>query len=463
MGSLKETIITPGSSPELFTRYTNALQTLAARTIAEPWNFHRIDQSLCPAMYASDNDAARVLSACQSQFRKNARYSPQTIAAAVGIDYSRIALLSQQDTELDLPTAFEYFFEIYGQYIESRIADSIPGWIAESKNSEQIRIDSDKMRTDSGIMSKSYGSDGKEGFEAQLMAAIDGKFQEYPVRPFLSSVRKLIPFYEPGDYIAVAALPGCGKSYYALNSVIDCAERNIPCTYINLENTPENVQKRIWQMKYGQRFERDMSKRTDTEYREMLAAWEAVKKMPFKSVNPGTDVYAVINAIRHDYYERGIQFAAIDYAQLIYSSSYKGSRTYELTHISGALRSLALELKIPIMAMAQLKQEVAQRPDKRGGMYDIKDSATFSQDATYVQILHRPEYFNLDFDETGNAYPPEYADVYVAKGRETGTALAKARFNPIKGFYSENEIMPDFNYALPISATINRNEETIPF
>ena len=462
MGSLKDSIIIPGSSPELFTRYTNALQTLAARTIAEPWNFHRIDQSLCPAMYASDNDAARVLSACQIQFRKNARYSPQTIAAAVGIEYSRIALLSQQDTELDLPTAFEYFFEIYGQYIESRIADSIPQWIAESKNSEQIRIDSDKMRTDSGIMSKSYGSDGKEGFEAQLMAAIDGKFQEYPVRPFLSSVRKLIPCYEPGDYIVVAALSGCGKTYYALNSILDTAERNIPCTYINLENTPESVQKRIWQMKYGQRFERNMSNRTDAEFKAMLHTWDEVKKMPFKSVNPGNDVHAVINAIRHDYYERGSQFAVIDYAQLIYSSTYKGNRTYELTQISGLTRALALELNIPIVALAQFKQDVMQRGDKRGGMYDIKDSATFAQDATYVKSLHRPEYFNLEFDENGQPYPPEYADVFIVKGRETGTALAKARFNPIKGFYSENEVMPHFNYSLPESVINNRNEDT-PF
>ena len=86
-----------------------------------------------------------------------------------------------------------------------------------------------------------------------------------------------------------------------------------------------------------------------------------------------------------------------------------------------------------------MKQEVDKKPGKRGGMYDVKDSADFTQDATMVQIIYRPEALDVHNDQDGNPYPDGYADFFVAKGREVGMGFVEARFDKVKGFYDKDE------------------------
>ena len=202
------------------------------------------------------------------------------------------------------------------------------------------------------------------------------------------------------------------------------------------------------------------------EMSAMRGKWEAMKKMPFRSVNPGRSLPAILSFIRQERQERGIQFAVVDYAQLISIPGYKGPRNYELAEVSAALRCLALELNIPIMVMAQMKQEVWLRPDKRGSMYDIRDCANFAQDATHVQLLYRPSYFKIENDENGQPYPPGYADVHNAKGRSTGTAIAGCAFSHVKGFFDDegfSEPTPAFSPAMPASFTRHEPPEDYPF
>ena len=186
-------------------------------------------------------------------------------------------------------------------------------------------------------------------------------------------------------------------------------------------------------------FKADM-RGTDAQMQHYLNAWEDVKKMPFKSFNPGTDLNSVLSTIRQDWNDRGIQFAAIDYGQLMNIPGYRGGRNYELGEISRALRSLALELQIPIMALAQTKQEVDKTATKRPGMYDVKDCSNFTQDATIVKALYRPSYHQIEVDEKGVPYPENYADHFIAKGREVGIALIECRYNWIEGFHDVPEL-----------------------
>lgn len=449
-------------------RYDNALQTLACRALGEPYNFYRVDAAICPEMFGSSVFGV-ILASCQRQFRQDGRYSIHSVADETKILVGTLAEFSRRDAEIDLPYAFDIFRDIYGQFVEIQIADFISGWVHQGKTSEEIKIEAEKMRREKGVLPRATGSDGKEEFEAMLFAALDGKEFDYPVKPHLSSMRKAVPFYEPGDYVVVTALSGVGKTYYALNTIYHNAISGVPCCCINLENTPANMQKRIWQIHGGQKFSRAAMKHyTDEKIFEATRAWEDVKKMPFSSLNPGRSLPSILSAIRHEYTERGIQLAVIDYAQLISIPGYKGGRNYELGEVSAELRALALELPIVVMVLAQLKQEVSKYADRRGGLYDIKDCANFAQDATFVHSLYRPYTQEVYSDPSGNEYSPNYADVWTVKGRETGKLEAVCEFDEIRGFCdsaAKIDFSPPVDFTIPASALkISRaNEEDIPF
>ncbi len=413
-------------------RYDRALETLTCRALGEPYNFYRIDAEIHQAMFGQ-GVFGKLLQECREQFRKSNRYNVFTVAAATNLAPETVSEFSRRDSEIDLVYAFEMFRDIYGQFVEIRIADFVSGWVGQNKTSEEIKIEAEKMRRELGVSPRATGSDGKEEFESELLAALDGKVFQYPVKPHLERMRRAVQHYEPGDYVIVAALSGVGKTYYALNTIYYNALQGVPCCCINLENTPKNIQKRMWQLHGGVKFRRDM-RGSDEQGTEALRVWEEVKRMPFKSCNPGPTLPAILSTIRHEYNERGIQLVVIDYAQLINIPGYRGGRNYELGEISAAFRALSLELNIVVMVLAQLKQEVSRSGDRRGGLYDIKDCANFAQDATYVHSLYRPFYHEVYENDQGIPYDENYADIRTVKGRETGKMEAQCVFDEIKGF-----------------------------
>ena len=463
MGAITHTV-----EQEAQTRYETSFETLANRCLGEPYNFHRVAPMLHAGVLQSDLISAKIIAACLLQFSKGDGYSPQSIGLMVGLGASQTIEMGQRDAEMDLTDAMESFLLYHGQWAEIKIAKYAETWVMRGLSSEEIQTEYTKARKEFGLSARLTSSDGKEEFEKRLLAAIDGIQYTYPVTPYLKSMRDIVPYYEPGDYIIVAALSGQGKTYDALNQIYHNSLSKVPSCYINLEMTPANVQKRIWQMHTNEMFRPDLGG-SDTQMQHYMKSWDDVKKFPFVSYNPGRSIEAIVSTIRQDFYERGIQFAAVDYAQKIVSNTYRGARNYELSEISSELRSLALELQIPIYALAQMKQEVSKTHDKRGGMYDIKDCADFTQDATMVQCLYRPGYFEITHYETEiggqEIYPDGYADKFIAKGREIGTGLARCRFDHIRGFHdSENSIQAP-NYGPPVDFTEARPslDEKTPF
>lgn len=420
----------------------NASRILAGACLSEPWAFYLVADQVSAQMFSDGDLSDKTMMECMAQHKKFGKYTIESISTALCDTpeiKSELLKLAAEGAGADLAFAFDVFYDMYGQKTEMDIAQKIPYWVSQGQTSTEIIINSEKTRREAGLNNKTKGSDGKAEFEAKLTMAYEGIIPDYPVKPFLEKMRALIPHYEGGDYIVVVASTGNGKSYYALNQLFYLGMLGIPCTYINLENTPANVQKRLWQMRTGQGFKNDMSARGQEKIKEGFAAWEEIKAMPINSMNPGPTLGAVVSAIRREKVERGTMFAVVDYVQLMNIVGYRGGRNYELGDISAALKTLTLELNIPIVALAQAKQEVSKTADKRPGMYDVKDCANFTQDATYVKCLYRPSYWNIGGAENNNGqwveYPPNYADILIDKGRETGKGLCEARFNPVLGFY----------------------------
>jgi len=455
MGAFENPIL---SQSDIFNKYLSALQLLCCRALGEPYNFSHIDEHLTKEMCGGDYFGI-VLIEAQRQFRLEGRYSNFSISAKTGFDSATLYNSAQSDAEIDLFAAWSLFQDIYGQYVELQIADSVRTWINKGDSSAQIKINGDAIRKEKGIASRVINNDGKAEFQRELINAIDCKVFEYPVNPPLDSFRQVVPFFEPGEYIVVAGRTGMGKSFYALNCNYQCALDNVPSCYINLENTPKNVQRRLWQMHSGIKWQQQYPNIPDTQIKHMGDAWEWVSNSKIKSYTTGRNLQTVLNTIRTDFYENGCQLVVVDYLQKISDNSFKGNRVDQLANISAELRQLASDLKIPIIALAQINREAEKSADKRPSIADIRSCGDIEQDASMILLLYRPEYYEITVDENSIPYPKNYADIFIGKGRDVERAKIQCRFNEVRGFHDTPIFAP-----APIDYTVpNNRSEDLPF
>ena len=113
--------------------------------------------------------------------------------------------------------------------------------------------------------------------------------------------------------------------------------------------------------------------------------------------------------------EQGLDLLIIDYLQLMQGRSDSESRQQEISDISRALKALAKELDIPVVALSQLSRAVENRTDKRPVLSDLRESGAIEQDADVVMFIYRDEVYNPDTEEKG------IADILVRKHRNGPT------------------------------------------
>ena len=109
--------------------------------------------------------------------------------------------------------------------------------------------------------------------------------------------------------------------------------------------------------------------------------------------------------------ERGLDLVVVDYLQLMNADGRVENRQNEVSEISRNLKSIAKELGVPIVALAQLSRAGAQRSDKRPILSDLRDSGAIEQDADVIMFLHREEYYDPNTEDKN------IAEVIVAKQR----------------------------------------------
>ena len=109
--------------------------------------------------------------------------------------------------------------------------------------------------------------------------------------------------------------------------------------------------------------------------------------------------------------EKGLDLIVVDYLGLMQTDSRSENRQLEVSEISRSLKAIALELKVPLIACAQLSRAAVQRTDKRPMLSDLRDSGSIEQDADVVLFLHREDYYNKEAQEKN------VGEVIIAKQR----------------------------------------------
>jgi replicative DNA helicase len=131
---------------------------------------------------------------------------------------------------------------------------------------------------------------------------------------------------------------------------------------------------------------------------------------------------------RHD-----LQLIIIDYLQLMTSGKRVESRQQEVSEFSRAMKLLAKELDVPVVALSQLNRGPEQRTDKKPMLADLRESGSIEQDSDVVILVHRPDLYEPETERAGEA------DLIIAKHRNGPTATVAVAF---QGRYSRFADMP---------------------
>ena len=119
--------------------------------------------------------------------------------------------------------------------------------------------------------------------------------------------------------------------------------------------------------------------------------------------------------------EEGLDLVIIDHLQLLtMGGNYGNNRQAEITDISRSLKKMAMELNIPVIALAQLSRGVESREDKRPKMSDLRESGSIEQDADIVALLYRDDYYQMPKD-MAEATDPSLSELIIGKHRNGAT------------------------------------------
>lgn len=167
---------------------------------------------------------------------------------------------------------------------------------------------------------------------------------------------------------------------------------------------------------------------TQVEFDYLSSVWRDINDSPLyiddKSPINETSLRGIARRMVSLY---GINLLVVDYLQLMDSSKDRENRQQEITSISRALKNLAKELKIPVMALSQLSRAVESRTPPRPMMSDLRESGSLEQDADVIIFIYRPEYYGIEtFPD--NSPTTGLAEIIVGKARNAETGFTRTVF-----------------------------------
>lgn len=197
-----------------------------------------------------------------------------------------------------------------------------------------------------------------------------------------------------GFYI-LAARPGMGKTTVGLQFADSIAANVGPVLFVSLEMSLEQIEgKRISRVSGIPSDEILLGNGKNLDYRKIRSASEKLKELPLHiSRRPAATVAQIRRMAKQI---EGLQCVVVDYLGKISPSNSKASRYEAITAISSDLKTLAVELGVPLLCLAQLNRENTGRDDKRPHLSDLRDSGAIEQDADGVIVLHREDYYSAD-------------------------------------------------------------------
>lgn len=234
----------------------------------------------------------------------------------------------------------------------------------------------------------------------------------------------------PGQMVVIAARPAVGKSTVGLDIARSAAIHNDLTTVIfSLEMGRNEITMRLLSAEARIPLQ-NMRKGTmrEEDWTRMARTMGEVNEKPlFIDDSPNMSLMEIRAKCRRLKQRNDLKLVIVDYLQLMTSGKRVESRQQEVSEFSRALKLLAKELEVPVIAISQLNRGPEQRTDKKPQMSDLRESGSIEQDADMVILLHREDMYERESPRAGEA------DFVVAKHRNGPTDTITVAF---QGHYS---------------------------
>lgn len=246
-----------------------------------------------------------------------------------------------------------------------------------------------------------------------IMKRVQNRGELSGVTTGFTDLNSLLGGFQKSDLVLLAARPSMGKTALAVNLAVNAAKAGKKVAMFSLEMSKTQIGQRILasfaQMNLSSLFKGEL------EGQDLVNLITASNELSKYSLH--IDDTAAISLIelkaklRRLKMEEGLDLVVIDYLQLMTTGERIENRVQEISQISRALKAIAKELDVPVLALSQLSRALEQRPDKRPKLSDLRESGAIEQDADIVMFLYRDYVYNK---ETEN---PNLAEVIVSKHR----------------------------------------------
>ena len=259
---------------------------------------------------------------------------------------------------------------------------------------------------------------------------------------------KITTGLQGGEMIILAARPGMGKTALALNMANYAAMHTKKAVAIfNLEMSADMLINRMisstgqidaYKLQTGNMQEKDWKR-----YNEALS--QLANTNIYIEDNAGVTAQEIRAKCRRlASSENGLGLVVIDYLQLVSSGSRRiESRQVEVSEISRSLKTMALELDVPVIALSQLSRSAEKRESNQPMLADLRESGSLEQDADMVLFINRKDYYEKAKDFNQKIVP---AELIIAKHRKGGLGTVNLLFElNMSSFKSQLKVAGDEN------------------
>jgi replicative DNA helicase len=231
---------------------------------------------------------------------------------------------------------------------------------------------------------------------------------------------------QPGDLIIVAGRPSMGKTAFSINIGENVAlDTGLPVAIFSMEmGGAQLVMRMIGSVGRLDQHRLRTGKLGEDDWQRLTYALGKLNEAPvFIDETPGLNVLELRARARRLMRQCGkLGLIIIDYLQLMAGSGGGENRATEISEISRALKSLAKELHVPVIALSQLNRSLEQRPNKRPVMSDLRESGAIEQDADVILFIYRDEVYNPDTQDKGKA------EIIISKQRNGPIGMVPLAF-----------------------------------
>ncbi|MBI5413825.1 replicative DNA helicase [Candidatus Peregrinibacteria bacterium] len=245
------------------------------------------------------------------------------------------------------------------------------------------------------------------------------------------SLDSILSGLQQTDLVIIAARPAMGKTAFALNIGQNVARHGKSVGIISLEMSKEQLVERMfcamlgvdsWKMRTG--------KLSDEDFARIGNVMDDLSQVKiFIDDSSVSGIVELRTKARRLKAENGLDVLIVDYLQMMSSgakSNYQVNRVQEISEITRALKNLARELRIPVIALSQLSRAVEGRPSKIPQLSDLRESGSIEQDADVVLMMYREDYYEEDTERKG------ITDLYIRKHRNGPTGHVELMFEKEK-------------------------------